>query len=186
MAVLTEEKKFTVQEYLEWEGFEPSFIYELINGEIVKKTSPHPQHQIICANMFRHFDAFVQSQKLGLILFAPVDVFLDEHNALVPDLLFIAEARKSFLIDNSVEGAPDLVVEILSPSTAKYDRGDKLKVYRKHEVREYWLIDPKLKSVEVYVYRNGDYDLDFLETEKGTVQSSVLPGFVLSVEAIFN
>jgi len=186
MAVLIESRKFTVQEFLEWDGFEPGFTYELINGELVKKSSPHPQYQIISANLFRNIDSFVQDKKSGIVLFAPVDVFLDQENALVPDLIFIREANRSIITDNGVEGVPDLVVEILSPGTAKYDRGKKMKVYRKHQVREYWLVDPKLQSVEVYVYRNGDYDLDFLETVQGKIQSVVLEGFSLEIDTIFN
>ncbi len=185
MESLLAEQKITVREYLEREDFEPGFTYELIAGEIVKKTSPHPKHQIVLSNLFTETDNFVRDKKLGIVLFAPVDVFLDEQNALVPDLIFISETRKAIITDNGVEGAPDLVVEILSPSTAKYDRGDKMKVYKKHRVTEYWLVDPKLKSVEIYTFLDGDYELKELVMETGLAQSTVLQGFVLDVEKVF-
>ena len=186
METLLAEQKITVREYLGRDDFEPGFTYELINGEIVKKTSPHPRHQIISANLFRELDNFIREKKLGIVLFAPVDVFLDEENALVPDLIFISETRKAIITDNGVEGAPDLVVEILSPGTAKYDRGDKMKVYKKHRIPEYWLVDPKLKSVEIYTFMDGDYELKELVMETGLAQSTVLQGFTLDVEKTFN
>ncbi len=185
METLLAEKKTTVREYLGRDDFEPGFTYELINGEIVKKTSPHPRHQIVLSNLNESLRNFVRDKKLGIVLFAPIDVFLDEENALVPDLIFISETRKAIITDNGVEGAPDLVVEILSPGTAKYDRGDKMKVYKKHRVPEYWLVDPKLKSVEIYTFMDGDYELKELVMDKGLVQSAVLAGFAPDVETVF-
>ena len=185
METLLAEQKITVREFLERDNFEPGFTYELINGEIVKKTSPHPRHQIGLSNLNESLRNFVREKKLGIVLFAPVDVFLDEENALVPDLIFISESRKAIITDNGVEGAPDLVVEILSPGTAKYDRGDKMKVYKKHRIPEYWLIDPKLKSVEIYTFTDNDYELKELMMDKGLPQSTVVQGFALDVEKVF-
>jgi len=185
METLFAERKITVREFLERDDFEPDFIYELINGEIVKKSSPHPKHQIVLGNLNEAVRKFVKDKKLGTVFFAPVDVFLDGENALVPDLIFISEAKKSIITGNGVEGAPDLVVEILSPGTAKYDRGDKMKVYKKHRIPEYWLVDPKLQSIEIYTFADNDYELKELVMDKGEAQSTVLQGFALDVEKIF-
>lgn len=173
-----------VADFLEIE-VEPHFIYELINGQIVKKSAPSPKHQKASGKLFRSLSAFVEQKKLGEVLYAPLDVFLGEYNSLQPDLLFVAKAREEIITDNGVEGAPDLVVEILSPSTMKNDRGDKMKIYREFQVREYWIVDPKNQSIEVYQYQNGDYDLASFAVEAGEINSSVLEGLVLEVSTVF-
>ena len=97
----------------------------------------------------------------------------------------MAESKKHIITENGIEGSPDLVVEILSPGTARYDRGEKMKLYKRHQIREYWIIDPKAFSVEIYVYQSKDYDLKEYAIEKGEVKSNVLENFVLKIEEIF-
>jgi Uma2 family endonuclease len=118
---------------------------------------------------------------------APLDVDFDDNNAYHPDILFIKKER-AFILDNKervVIGAPDLVVEILSKSTAVYDRGAKRENYERNGVREYWLVDPRSKSVEVYGLVEQRYKLIAYQEETGIVKSAVLEGFELDVEKIF-
>lgn len=178
------EKKMKVTEFLEIE-VEPNLIYELINGEIVKKSAPSPKHQQVSGKLFRLLSDFVEKKKLGEVLYAPLDVFLGKYNSLQPDLLFVTKAREEIITDNGVEGAPDLVVEILSPSTMKHDRGDKMKIYREFQVREYWIVDLKNQSIEVYRHQNGDYDLVSFAVEAGEITSSVLEGLSLEIASVF-
>lgn len=177
-------EKIKVADFLEMD-VEPGFIYELINGEIVKKSAPSPKHQKASGKLFRALSAFVEQKQLGEVLYAPLDVFLGDYNSLQPDLLFVAKAREEITTDNGVEGAPDLIIEILSPSTMKNDRGDKMKIYRQHQVREYWIVDPKNQSIEVYQHQNNDYDLVSFAVGEGEITSLVLEGFSLNVKGLF-
>ena len=90
------------------------------------------------------------------------------------------------ITDNGVEGSPDLVIEILSPSTMKQDRGDKMKIYREYQVREYWIVDPKNQSIEVYQHQNNDYNLVSFAVEEGEIVSQVLEGFSLDIRSVFS
>lgn len=179
-------KKITVQEYLSREDFEEGFYYELIEGSIVKKSAPSPAHQNASVNLVVALSAFVRQHQSGKIFAAPLDVFFDEFNALEPDIIFIAKDRLSIITENGIEGVPDLVVEILSPSTAKNDRGDKMKVYRRTGVREYWIVDPRSLTLEVYVLRDGEFELDAFAAESGMVESQVLSGLNINVADIFD
>lgn len=178
-------KKITVQEFLVREDFEEGFYYELIEGSIVKKSAPSPAHQNASVNLTVALSTFIRQHQLGKLFNAPLDVFLDEFNAVEPDIIFINKDRLSIITDNGIEGVPDMVVEILSPSTAKNDRGDKMKVYRRTGVREYWIVDPRSLTLEVYVLREGEFELDSFAAESGTVESQVLFGFTIDATDVF-
>jgi Uma2 family endonuclease len=179
------DKKITIEEYLAREDFEEGFYYELIEGEIVKKSAPAPRHQNASNNLAFALNQFIRANNLGKIYTAPIDVFFDDFNALEPDIIFIAKERLSIVTENGIEGIPDLVVEILSPGTAHDDRGRKLKVYRRTGVREYWIVDPRSQTIEVYVLLEGEFELTSFATEAGEVQSQVLAGFKTTVAEVF-
>jgi Uma2 family endonuclease len=186
METLIEIEKYSVSEFLALDTFEENFIYELLDGQIVQRSSPHYQHQSVIGNLFEALKIFVREKKSGTVLFAPIDVYLDEENYVVPDLIYLSEENKNKLSpEGYIKGSPDIIAEVLSPSTAKHDKGDKMKIYKKHRVAEYWLIDPKARSVEIYVFRQNDYDLDEWQSETGIVKSTVLPGFTLNIESLF-
>ncbi len=182
-------RKITYTEFREMELDHPGiFQYELINAEIVKKQSPNFRHQNIGSNLEEMFRAFVKPRHLGVVFRAPLDVVLDDENAYQPDVGFIRQERVPLILpreDDIIYGAPDLVVEILSKSTGRFDKGDKKDTYERCGVREYWLIDPKSKAVEVYCFENERYKLKFFAQENGIVQSQVLEGFELDIEKIF-
>ena len=179
------DKKITVKEYLAREDFEEGFYYELINGIIVKKSAPAPRHQNASGNLFVALSNFIRKGQLGKVFHAPLDVFFDEFSVLEPDILFIAKDRLSIVTENGIEGVPDLVIEILSPSSARYDRGEKMKIYRRTGVREYWIVDPRSQTLELYSLQDGEYDLNSFATETGEVESQVLAGFTVTVEEVF-
>jgi Uma2 family endonuclease len=187
-------ERMTVRDFRQMEFDDnDTFYYELINGELVAKSAPSPFHQRISRNIFRAFDTFVTANNLGEVLYAPIDVFLDEENASQPDVLFLSKANQHLVTVDGVQGAPDLVVEIISPSSIKRDRGDKMKLYERCGVREYWLVDARTRSVEVYVntLQGERYDFELrdvfvnAEDEPIIVESFVLLGFTMPLEAVF-
>ena len=162
-------------------------IYELLNGEIVRRSSPNTPHQEALSNLFLDLGLYNRQKKLGRLFVAPYDVYLDENNAgIQPDILFVSHER-DFVIrqNNGVVGAPDLVIEILSKGTADKDKGIKKDLYEQFAVREYWIVDPSARSVEVYRMENNRYRLFSFAVEEGIVKSLVMSGLELEVSTIF-
>lgn len=124
--------------------------YEILEGEIFVSPSPVTKHQIISANLLAILHQHVRRHKLGVVLSAPTDVVLSYTNVVQPDLLFVSNARKNIITEKNIQGAPDLIVEILSETSAEQDRTAKKQIYARHGVKEYWLIDPDRETVEVY------------------------------------
>jgi Uma2 family endonuclease len=170
-----------------------NFYYELLDGELVAKSAPSPFHQRVSRNIVIAMHEFVTTHSLGEVLYAPVDVFLDEYNAPQPDVLFISTAKAHIVTVDGVQDVPDLVVEILSPSSVKRDRGLKMKLYERHGVAEYWLVDVRARSVEVYANAGNDFELHEVyvaererEPERSVaVRSLVLPEFAMPIDAVF-
>lgn len=181
-------KGLTYQEFkkLEFADDDTSW-YELINGKLVRKHSPTIGHQNVADNILIALKTFARKKQLGKAFSAPLDTVLDDGNSYHPDVLFVSKDRYHILDEKEevVIGAPDLVVEILSKGTAIYDRGIKKDIYEKYGVREYWLIDPKSKAVEIYSFENERFKLKQYAEETGTIKSAVLKGFKIELEKIF-
>lgn len=124
--------------------------YQLIEGEIIVMPSPTVNHQKTSLKLTLAIGNIVEKKKLGTLLYSPMDVFLDDENVLQPDLLFVSRDRESIIQQDGIHGAPDVVIEILSPKTAYYDSKKKRQLYEKAGVLEYWLIDPDDKEVIGY------------------------------------
>ena len=176
-------KKITVKELFEME-LEAGYFYELINGNIVKKQAPSPQHQLAVSNILTYMNFHVLSKKLGQCYTSPIDVFFDKYNNTQPDIIFIRKERQFIVTRDGIEGRPDLVVEVLSPSTHKNDRISKKALHLKFGVMEYWIVDPIYQFVEVYVLEDDKYVLKSTVFE-GEVASHILEGFTLTIENIF-
>jgi len=162
-------------------------IYELINGEIMRRASPNSPHQRVSFRLSVEFGIYNKKKKAGEFFAAPFDVFFDEYTAGVqPDLLFVSNER-AFIVhpNNGIVGAPDLIVEIISPGTVDRGRITKKDVYERFGVKEYWIADPAYKSVEVHILENNRYQLFSFAEAKGKITSSVLPNFSLDVRKIF-
>lgn len=186
-ATVEAEKKLTVREFREMDFPENDpFIYELINGELVRKQAPSPKHQETVAELIFLLKTYLKANPNGRIFPAPTDVFLDENNNIQPDISFVSEAR-DFLVDdkNGILGTPDLIMEIISPGNVRRDRVTKMELYERFAVREYWLIDPNNRTVEIYVMRENRYaEHQFLEAE-GKAISTVMTGFELEIKDLF-
>jgi Uma2 family endonuclease len=152
--------------------------YELVDGKIIQKENPSMpgpkiRHQALSTRLIVGLGRHIVENGLGLLLHAPADVYFDEENAFQPDILFISEERMGTLVkEDGVYGAPDLVIEILSPSTAYYDPKSKFQVYEKYGVREYFTVDPK--DNEVIDYRNNQARLGEFFRERGRLWSELL------------
>ena len=182
------EKKMTWQEFREMEVDEQdNSIYELINGILMRRTSPSIKHQIVSRNLTEALGLFLKANPIGQYLYAPTDVFFDEHNGVVPDVSFVKKERL-FVIENGeyINGAPDLIIEIISPGSVKRDRVEKKELYEKFAVKEYWLIDPANKTVEIFTIQKNAYILKaFLEME-GQLTSDMLQGFEIDLSELFD
>jgi Uma2 family endonuclease len=129
--------------------------YEVIAGELEVTPSPRPKHQDLIGGLAELLRPFVRRHRLGKIYPGPIDVLFAEGDYLVPDLVFVRREQLGTVTDRGVESAPDLVVEVLSPSTAARDRTVKRERYAHYGVPEYWIIDLGRRRVEVYRLREG-------------------------------
>ena len=176
--------KLTVRDYMSIpDGDDRRF--ELIDGELILAPSPVPQHQMISRNLFRMLDDFVASQNLGELLYAPMDVVLSEHDVFQPDILFVSRNRLHIIGDRNIQGAPDLVIEILSPSTETRDRGVKLNQYLRYGVRECWIIDPQERTLEALRAGNTEFETVRVYPEGATATSPILEGIQVEVDRLF-
>ena len=149
---------------------EEEFIFELINGEIVAKNHPTTTHQRVLRRLSSLIDALVSKDKLGEVFFAPLGVVLGENNDVQPDLFVVLDANLPNLREDGFYGAPDLIIEIISPSSIKLDRSTKFKLYERTGVAEYWIVDTKNQSIEVYGRATGVYDLTSFAVETGALR----------------
>lgn len=180
-------KKLTYKEFRALEFEDNDFArYELLNGEIVKKSSPSLQHQRISGNIYFAMRNYLVANPIGEVFAAPLDVVLEEHEAPQPDVFFVSKDRDFVLneAEGVVIGTPDLIVEIISPTSVRRDRHDKKDLYEHCGVREYWLIDPQNRSIEVFAYTNNRYQLHSFADAEGKAVSAVLPDFEIEVLAL--
>jgi Uma2 family endonuclease len=157
--------------------------YELIFGEIVMSPAPTTKHHYVLSELNDHFKRHVHTHRLGRVFFAPVDVRLSVHNVVEPDLFFVRRERLEVVKDNYVEGAPDLIVEVLSPSNRRQDIVRKAALYTQFGVPEYWIVDPEAETIAVNELREGRYV--HVPNRRGFARSAVIPGLKVRVAAVF-
>lgn len=158
--------------------------YEIFDGELSMVPAPFSRHQLVAGELFYRFDSFVRERKLGLVLFAPVDVVFGPRRVVQPDLLFIRTENLGIIGERAVHGAPDLVVEILSPGSLTRDRYRKYRLYEQARVPEYWIVDPANRAIEVLALGESGYELIASADEKGPLSSRVLEGFTLELSEV--
>ena len=146
MPIFKAQEKYTVQEYMTWNDDKR---WELIDGVAYDMTpAPNIKHQTILGNLTHILGNHLQGKSCALF-FAPTDVVLSGHDVVQPDLLVVCDRAK--ITEMNIQGAPDLVIEVLSPATAKKDRGEKKDLYERHGVKEYLLVDPEGQYVERFL-----------------------------------
>lgn len=179
--MLKEKIKFTYDDYYTLTGEKR---YELIEGDLYMVPSPDFYHQIVSGNIEFMLRDFVKKRNLGIVVDAPIDVVLSPEDVLQPDILFISKERRHIITEKNVSGAPDLVIEILSPSTQERDKLVKRNLYAKYGVKEYWIVDPSAKNVEILSLSGQGYKLSgvfFIDD----VLSSPLIGFTFPLKEAF-
>ena len=146
MSTVLTDKKYTIEDYMK---LDDGNRYELIEGELIVVPRPRLKHQKIAGGIYTAFVNFLKQNPIGEV-YSDVDVYLGDK-VVAPDVLFIAKERLNIAGELNIQGAPDLVVEVLSPSTARYDRKIKRQLYFANGVKEYWLVDPDQQLVEVLI-----------------------------------
>ncbi len=182
---LLEKDKTKQYTYADYEKLPEGAPYQLIGGELIMTPAPIPYHQIVKNNIQFEMSVFVRDKKLGIVLDAPLDVYLSETETYQPDIIFISHDRLNIIGEKKIEAAPDLVIEILSPSTAYYDLKHKKHIYELSGVKEYWIVDPMEKSLELYENLNNEFALFSKARDKGLVKSKLLEGFSIETEKVF-
>lgn len=180
---LLEKKKWTYEDYAR---LDDDYRYEVIEGELVMAPSPLTKHQRISGRLENLLRNFVEKKSLGEVFDAPFDVIFSPHNVFQPDILFISNENMEILTEKNVQGAPELIVEILSPGTAVYDLGLKKEVYERAGVKELWIIDPETDSALVYQNGKKGFEITGQAKKEGTLKSSVLKGFEVKIKALFS
>jgi Uma2 family endonuclease len=158
--------------------------FQLIEGELVVRTSPSTKHQRIILVIIKYLETYIKKNSIGEIFLSPLDVVLGEHNTYQPDLLFILESNKKIIEETKINGTPDMVVEVLSPSNAYYDLVIKKKIYESSGVKEYWIVDPIQDALDLYVLQNNKFQHKVQIEKKGIIPSEIFPGLDLDLERI--
>ncbi len=158
---------------------------QLIQGELVTMTSPNTQHQRIIRLLAKHLDQYLDKNPIGEIFIAPIDVLFQDGDVYQPDVLFILNENKQIIEETKINGTPDFVVEVLSPSNAYYDLVVKKKVYEKCGVKEYWIVDPIQKTLDLFILVNKKFQLKPQVELQDRIPSNLFPSLDLVLESIF-
>lgn len=182
--VLNTKTRITADEYYQLPEYAEHDFIELIDGEVVIPMPPRTKHQVLVVNIILLFGIFRRIQK-GQIFTAPTEVYFDAENIYEPDALYLTADTKCVVEEKKIVGAPELIVEVLSPETARKDRKEKLLAYESHGVLEYWITDPFNEYIEVRVLRDGKFDLLGTYYPGDTFESTVLKGQPIAVAELF-
>ena len=179
--------KFTYEDYKSLPVSETKR-YELLGGELVLVPSPTEYHQRVSGNLVFILRKFVREREAGRIYYAPLDVVLgegDDREVVQPDIFFISKERAEVIAEEEIRGAPDLVIEIISPGTEDRDRHYKKTLYARYGVNEYWIVDPKAKTVEVYTLGERGFELAGIYKATEVLTSPLLPGLKVNLKEVF-
>lgn len=182
-AAVNKNIKFTYADYVLYPSNGKKL--QLVGGEFFMTPAPKTYHQDVSRNLEFILQNFVVKYNLGKIYYAPTDVFLSDEDVVQPDILFISKQRRHIIKKAYIKGAPDLVVEILSETTKKLDLHVKRTLYAKYGVKEYWIVDPDKKKVEILHLGKRGYERGEIYKRGETLTSSVLTGLRISVSDIF-
>jgi Uma2 family endonuclease len=159
--------------------------YQLIQGDLYVAPAPNRFHQEISRNLQFELHSYLKRNPIGKLFNAPFDVYLDEINVFQPDLLIVLNERLGILTEEGAEGAPELVVEILSPKTGRLDLVNKKLEYARAGVKELWIIDPEPRALTIHQLPSDGVEKIRRLGEEDTIATDLLPGFNLALETIF-
>jgi Uma2 family endonuclease len=183
MNVTTLPKPFTYDDYLALP--EDGKRYEIIEGELSVTPAPTPRHQAIQLRLGSLLLTYLDKQPLGRVFVSPIDLALSLVDVVQPDVLFIAQGRVHIIAEKNIVGIPNLIIEILSPSSTTRDQREKLDLYQRYGLQEYWIVDPETEAIEVY--ESVANRLEKVETLKTGERlfARQIPGLSLEVAEIF-
>jgi len=160
--------------------------YELIEGELYMVPAPNFRHQTISRDLGVVLWEFVKENNLGTVLYAPFDVVLSETDVVQPDIIFVSKERMGLMTEKNLRGAPDLAIEILSTATRERDKLVKKKLYMEYGVKEFWIVDPDRRTIEIMVLKETGFEtfgIYFIDDE---LTSPLLRGFKLDLKEVFS
>lgn len=190
--ILPKDKAWPVQGEWEYEDYlrlpDDGRRYEIIEGVLYVTNAPSFAHQFAVSKIFMALARFIEASNLGVVLTGPFEIHLPGiAKPVLPDIVYISTEKQPDPDSQFFEGAPDLVVEVLSPSTFRVDQSIKLDAYERAGVSEYWLADPKTRSITVYILPTGGQEFALLGqfASDETINSKVLTGLELTVDTLF-
>lgn len=174
--------RLTYEDYLKTPDDER---YELLDGALIVPPPPNTAHQSVQAELGWRMARFIRERGLGHLFFAPTDVVLSRTDVVQPDLLFISSERVDIITPANIQGAPDLIVEIRSESTAERDESFKRQLYANFGVKEYWLVDPEAATISILLLGEYGYDEAATYTLGQTLTSPMLDGLLINLDDLF-
>ncbi len=159
--------------------------YQLIQGDLYMALAPNRFHQEISRNLQFELHSYLKRNPIGKLFNAPFDVYLNEVNVFQPDLIVVLNERLGILTEEGAEGAPDFVIEILSPKTRRLDLANKKQEYARASVKELWIVDPEPRTIMIHQFSSGGVENVRQINEEDTLSTELLPGFSLASETIF-
>lgn len=181
--VKTANRKVTFTDLQSWP--EDGRRYELYDGEVYVAPAPMPRHQLAMLELQDHLRRYAMSRG-GVVLVSPIDIVFSEENVLQPDIAFFVESRRHHVtLDRAIRVPPDVVVEVVSPSTVSNDLGRKKATFARFGVPEYWLLDPRVECIERHSLRGSTYEPDLVARAPESLFSVVLTGFSCPVASLF-
>lgn len=159
--------------------------YELHDGDLILVPSPNEPHQKLSRELTTDINLLIRRTGIGTVYSAPFDVVLSDTDVVQPDVIFVSRERSHIVTRENIQGAPDLVIEVLSPSTAHRDRTFKRALYARHGVREFWLVDTDTRTIEVLQLEEEGYITVGTYSAGQTLTSPTLTGFSLNIDDLF-
>lgn len=160
--------------------------YEVLEGALTVSPVPRPRHQEIVTQLIWLLKPYVDEHRLGNVYPAPIDVLLSPQTIVQPGVVFVSRAQMEIVTSLNIQDAPDLCIEIVSPSSRIIDHNAKKGLYVEHGVREYWVIDPDRASVTRYTLEDGEYRDTIEILHDGEIRSTAISGFVAAASVIFD
>lgn len=179
----TEPRPFTVDDYMSLPEHGPR--YQLIDGELYMAPAPNRRHQFISGEIEYLLRKYLERKPIGVIYDAPFDVQLTDITVVQPDIAFFSKKRAAYLTEHGAEGAPELVVEILSPKTARLDVGVKREIYARTGVLELWIVEPDAEVVKVYRLQENSQNPAQTLSANQILSTPILPGLKIDLKRIF-
>ena len=177
--------RFTYQDYL---GFaeEPGYRFEILEGMLIKEPSPNVLHQRVSRRLHRILeDYFWKYDPQGEIFGAPLDVTFYNHTVVQPDLFYVSGEQRQIIKETRIDGPPSLIIEILSPSTSRKDRLQKLRIYQNVKVQHYWLVNPDEKTLECFFIQNDTYALAAAGMDEDIIEHPGFNGLTIDLKALW-